>query len=138
AGRRGAREGLSAPPPGANLPGARRGGRPGSHPRLGGGSRARPASRPRAGGVGGVSLRLRQPARPPERPGPGEMPEALLRALDLRVRRRMDGMLAGGYRSRLLGAGTELAPGGPDLPGDDVQFIDWKLATATPKPQVPR
>ena len=45
----------------------------------------------------------------PAEPGPGPMPEALLRALDLSIGRRVEGLLAGDYRSILLGQGSELA-----------------------------
>jgi len=48
-------------------------------------------------------------ARSPDRPGPGPLPETLLRALDLTIRRRVEGMLAGDHRSALLGSGSELA-----------------------------
>ena len=36
----------------------------------------------------------------PERPGPGPMPEPLLRALELSIGRRVDGLLAGDHRSQ--------------------------------------
>ena len=49
------------------------------------------------------------PTRSPAAPGPGPLSEPLLRALDLTVRRRVEGMLAGDHRSSLLGAGSELA-----------------------------
>ena len=56
------------------------------------------------------ALPLRAVGEPtPERPGPGPMPDALLRALDLTIGRRVEGLLAGEHRSRLLGRGTELA-----------------------------
>jgi len=46
--------------------------------------------------------------RTPARPGPGPTPEALLRALDLTVGRRIRGLLTGEYRAHDLGGGTEL------------------------------
>ena len=55
----------------------------------------------------------------PERPGPGQLPDALLRALDVSIGRRMEGLLAGDYRSSLLGDGTELAQVRPYVPGED-------------------
>ena len=41
-----------------------------------------------------ASIAVRE--RTPDRPGPGPLPEALLRALDLKVGRRIEGLLAGG------------------------------------------
>jgi uncharacterized protein (DUF58 family) len=69
------------------------------------------------------------PVRTPSKPGPGPLPEGALRSLDLAVRRRVDGMLSGEFRSSQLGAATELAQIRPYEPGDDVRQIDW-LATA--------
>jgi uncharacterized protein (DUF58 family) len=67
----------------------------------------------------------------PERPGPGPMPEPLLRALELSIGRRVDGLLAGDHRSSLLGRGTELAQVRPYEPGDDVRLIDWNVTART-------
>ncbi len=67
----------------------------------------------------------------PERPGPGAMPESLLRALELTIGRRVEGLLAGDHRSSLLGQGTELAQVRPYVPGDDVRQIDWAVTART-------
>jgi uncharacterized protein (DUF58 family) len=67
----------------------------------------------------------------PERPGPGPMPEPLLRALELSIGRRVDGLLAGDHRSNLLGRGSELAQVRPYVPGDDVRLIDWNVTART-------
>ena len=64
-------------------------------------------------------------------PGPGTMPEPLLRALDMDVRRRVDGLLAGDFRSVLLGEGTELAQVRAYVPGDDVRQIEWNVTART-------
>jgi uncharacterized protein (DUF58 family) len=72
----------------------------------------------------------------PARPGPGAMPEALLRALDISIARRMEGLLAGDFRSNLLGTGSELAMIRPYAPGDDVRRIDWNVTARTNEPHV--
>jgi len=73
----------------------------------------------------------------PERPGPGPLPEALLRALEVSIGRRMGGLLAGDFRSSLLGEGTELAQVRPYVPGtDDVRRIDWNVTARTGEPHV--
>ena len=70
------------------------------------------------------------------RPGPGAMPEGLLRALDVSIGRRVEGLLAGDFRSNLLGTGTELAMMRPYVPGDDVRRIDWNATARTGEPHV--
>jgi uncharacterized protein (DUF58 family) len=67
----------------------------------------------------------------PARPGPGPLPDALLRALEVSIGRRMGGLLAGDYRSAVLGEGTELAQVRPYVPGDDVRRIDWNVTART-------
>jgi uncharacterized protein (DUF58 family) len=76
------------------------------------------------------------PERTPDRPGPGPTPEALLRALDVVVRRRVEALLAGEYRSNAVGIGTELAQIRPYQPGDDVRRIDWNVTARTHEPHV--
>lgn len=83
-----------------------------------------------------TSLRILRPDRSPSRPGPGPMPEATLRALDLVVRRRVAGLLAGDYRSTQLGYGSELAQVRAYQPGDDVRWIDWNVTARTHEPHV--
>jgi uncharacterized protein (DUF58 family) len=72
----------------------------------------------------------------PSRPGPGPVSEGLLKALELTVARRVDGLLAGDHRSSLLGRGTELAQVRPYVPGDDVRLIDWNVTARTTEPHV--
>jgi uncharacterized protein (DUF58 family) len=64
------------------------------------------------------------------------MPDALLRALDLTVGRRVAGLLAGDYRSQQAGEGSELAQIRPYVPGDDVRRIDWNVMARTREPHV--
>lgn len=71
-----------------------------------------------------------------QRPGPGPMPEGLLRALDVAVGRRVEGLLAGDFRSTLLGSGSELALVRPYQLGDDVRRIDWAVTARTGEPHV--
>jgi uncharacterized protein (DUF58 family) len=52
------------------------------------------------------------------------------------IARRMQGLLAGDYRSALLGDGTELAQVRPYVPGDDVRRIDWNVTARTGEPHV--
>ncbi len=76
-----------------------------------------------------------RPARP-DAPGPGPIPEPLLRALDISIGRRVEGLLAGDYRSATLGRGTELAQVRPYVPGDDVRQIEWNVTARTGEPHV--
>jgi uncharacterized protein (DUF58 family) len=72
----------------------------------------------------------------PERPGPGALPVPLLRALQIEVGRRLEGMLAGDYRSSSYGDGTELAQVRPYVAGDDVRRIEWNVTARTGAPHV--
>src|SRR5690242_17688661 len=74
--------------------------------------------------------------RTPAQPGPGPLAAASLRALDLAIGRRLDGMLAGDYRSSFLGIGTEFHQVRPYEPGDDVRRIDWNVSARTAEPHV--
>jgi uncharacterized protein (DUF58 family) len=72
----------------------------------------------------------------PDRPGPGPLPEGLLRALDVDIGRRIEGLLAGDYRALVHGDGSELAQIRPYVPGDDVRSIDWNVTARTGEPHV--
>jgi uncharacterized protein (DUF58 family) len=78
-----------------------------------------------------VSLRTLWAEPTPERPGPGPLPDALLRALEVSIGRRVESLLAGDFRSTLHGEGTELAQVRPYVPGDDVRRIDWNVTART-------
>jgi uncharacterized protein (DUF58 family) len=66
----------------------------------------------------------------------GSLPAPLLRALELVVRRRIEGLLAGEHRTSALGGGSELAQIRPYEPGDDVRLIDWNATARTGEPHV--
>ena len=88
-------------------------------------------------GQSGVIEGILRRGQTPARPGPGPMPEPLLRALDLTIARRVDGLLPGDHRSSLLGRGSELAQIRPYEPvEDDVRQIDWNVTARTGEPHV--
>ncbi len=71
-----------------------------------------------------------------DRPGPGPVPEAVLRALEIKVARKIEGLLPGEQRSNSHGIGTELTVVRPYQPGDDVRRIEWKVTARTNQPHV--
>lgn len=76
------------------------------------------------------------PIRTPAQPGPGPLSASSLRALELAVGRRVDGLLAGDYRSAFAGVGTELWQVRAYEPGDDVRRIEWNVTARTSIPHV--
>jgi len=64
------------------------------------------------------------------------MAEGLLRALDITIGRRVEGLLTGDFRSTMLGSGSELAMVRPYVAGDDVRRIDWNVTARTGQPHV--
>ncbi len=75
--------------------------------------------------------------RPAHAPGPGPMPDPLLRAMDLEIGRRIEGLFPGEFRSTRLGRGTELAQIRPYEPGsDDIRDIDWNVTARMAAPHV--
>jgi uncharacterized protein (DUF58 family) len=69
-------------------------------------------------------------------PGPGPIPEAVLRGLDLTVRRRLEGLVPGDQRTPAVGVGTELSQIRAYRPGDDVRQLDWNATARTGEPHV--
>jgi uncharacterized protein (DUF58 family) len=69
--------------------------------------------------------------RTPAEPGPGALTAESLRVLELTIGRRVDGMLAGDYRSAFSGLGSELFQVRPYEPGDDVRRIEWNVTART-------
>ena len=76
------------------------------------------------------------PNRTPARPGPGPLALTSLRALELVVGRRVEGLLSGDYRSAFAGIGSELWQVRPYEPGDDVRRIEWNVTARTGEPHV--
>jgi uncharacterized protein (DUF58 family) len=76
------------------------------------------------------------PVRTPQRPGPGPVPPAVLRSLDLAVLRRVESLVPGEHLTPQVGAGTELAMIRPYFPGDDVRHIDWNVTARLNEPHV--
>ena len=75
--------------------------------------------------------------QPPEgRQGPGPMPGALLRMLDLALVRRSGGQLPGDHLSPGAGSGTELVQLRPYQVGDDVRQLDPAATARTGVPHV--
>jgi uncharacterized protein (DUF58 family) len=74
--------------------------------------------------------------RTPDRPGPGPVPQAVLRSLDLAVMRRIENLVPGEHLTPQVGAGTELAMIRPYFPGDDVRYIDWTVTARMREPHV--
>src|ERR1700753_3327173 len=61
-------------------------------------------------------------------------PERLLLRLEWRVIRRLDGRLAGGYRTAHRGTGTDLAGLRAYVVGDDARHIDWNAPARLNEP----
>jgi uncharacterized protein (DUF58 family) len=79
---------------------------------------------------------LPQAERTAEQPGPGPVPDAVLRSLDLAVMRRIQSLVPGDHLTPQVGTGTELALIRPYQPGDDVRYIDWNVTARLREPHV--
>src|ERR671926_580380 len=63
-------------------------------------------------------------------------PEAILRRLEWKVMRRLDGLLHGDYRTLFRGFGLDLADLREYQYGDDVRHIDWNVTARLQQPYV--
>jgi uncharacterized protein (DUF58 family) len=62
--------------------------------------------------------------------------ESTLRHLELRVLRKLDGLLHGDHLGLVPAVGTEAGEGRVYVPGDDVRRIDWNLTARSGVPHV--
>ena len=63
-------------------------------------------------------------------------PERVLRRLEWRVIRRLDGRLQGDYRTVFRGTGIDVVDLREYQPGDDLRHIDWNVTARTDLPHV--
>jgi uncharacterized protein (DUF58 family) len=63
-------------------------------------------------------------------------PERILRRLEWRVIRRLDGLFQGDYRTLFYGAGVDFADLREYQPGDDIRHIDWNVTARMNSPYV--
>lgn len=63
-------------------------------------------------------------------------PERLLRRLEWRVIRRLDGLLQGDYRTLFYGTGNDFADLREYEPRDDIRHIDWNVTARMNNPYV--
>jgi uncharacterized protein (DUF58 family) len=77
------------------------------------------------------------PVTTAEKNGPERKnPERLLLRLEWRVMRRLEGRLAGGYRTVQRGGGTDLAGLRAYTEGDDARHIDWNVTARMNEPML--
>ena len=79
-----------------------------------------------------------QPSAAPVQAQPAQpgRAERLLRELEWKVIRRLDGLLQGDYRTLLRGSGLDLADLREYQPHDDVRHIDWNVTARLNAPHV--
>ena len=63
-------------------------------------------------------------------------PERVLRRLEWRVLRRLDGRLSGDHRTAFRGGGVDVADLREYRPGDDLRHVDWNVTARTDVPHV--
>jgi uncharacterized protein (DUF58 family) len=66
----------------------------------------------------------------------GAAADAVLRKLELTVRRRLDGLLQGNHLGLVPGPGSEAGESRVYHPGDDVRRMDWPVTARTQTPHV--
>jgi uncharacterized protein (DUF58 family) len=76
------------------------------------------------------------PTPPPAPASVRTATERLLLRLEWRVLRRLEGRVAGGYRTAHRGAGTDLAGLRAYTDGDDARHIDWNVTARLNEPQL--
>jgi uncharacterized protein (DUF58 family) len=69
-------------------------------------------------------------------PTPALTPERVLRRLEWRVIRRLDGQLQGDYRTLFRGTGIDVANLREYQPGDDLRHIDWNVTARMDTPYI--
>ncbi len=82
---------------------------------------------------------LRNPAAEPPGPkagAPGLTADRLLRRLEWRIVRRLDGRSTGDYRTVYRGTGLDVADLREYMPGDDLRHIDWNVTARMDAPYV--
>ena len=67
---------------------------------------------------------------------PALPPERLLRRLEWRVVRRLDGLLQGDYRSLFKGSGLDFTDLREYEPGDDLRHVEWNVTARLDEPWV--
>src|SRR3954467_1337749 len=76
---------------------------------------------------------MSESTQPPPR---NSSPEAVLRRVEWKVIRRLDGLLHGDYRTLFRGFGLDLADLREYQYGDDVRHIDWNVTARLQQPYV--
>ncbi len=76
------------------------------------------------------------PEPPPAAAGPAHHAEQVMRRLEWKVIRRLDGLLQGDYRTLLRGTGLDLADLREYQLHDDVRHIDWNVTARMQSPHV--
>src|SRR6185312_8526923 len=67
---------------------------------------------------------------------PALTPESVLRRLEWRVIRRLDGRLQGDYRTLFRGTGIDVVDLREYQPGDDLRHVDWNVTARMDTPYV--